>query len=530
MSIRRPLLAALACVLVVPAATATATVARGRLTTPIQGSLSTPAHLGAGGPISAVATPDGGAELFVAGTLGYTLVRVTRQGTLDPTFGVGGIAPVAWPAGIAPGPMLREPDGHLVVLGGTPSGVGLPTVDAVGLNPDGTLNQAYGTQGVTRLDLQVGRVGPSLAGVQADGAVVFTASSGPPPNALHQSWVVARLTTAGVLDPTFGTGGIAAVTGENSSDDALVLGADDSILTLGAQTSGQSTAVLLDRLTPDGTQDPSWNGGAPLAVPFTTRGLPYLAERPDGSSVVAGVQQLFNVSQGGSITGGPVATNDADIYAPTLTMASDGAVLFSTDYGQTVQRFNLDGTMSPVAVIPQFAGNIDGNAIAPAGHPVPLAQVTRAPALLPLAGGGYLGYTTVGLSSGQTLSWQLGLEWLTPALALDTTVGAPPTPLQVGIAVRSRLRTFARSSRHIRVTVTVSAPCVARVIVRAGRAVIAQHVAAYLGGPRHQMVVPLTRSASQFLATHRNVAITATLDAQDVIGTIGSAGARGSLH
>jgi uncharacterized delta-60 repeat protein len=554
MTIRGLPLLALACALLVPAANATADVAPGQITFPLAVS-----------PESAVPTPDAGAELFVSGVGGYSLVRVTAGGALDPSFGVGGVAPVAWPAGIVPGPMLREPDGHLVVLGGTVTTAGLPTVDAVGLNADGSLNQAFGDQGVTRLDLQVGRVGSSLAGVQTNGDVVFTASSGPPPNVLHQSWVVARLTTAGVLDPTFGIGGVATVAGENSNDDALVLGADDSILTLGEQrlSPNDPTRILLDRLTPNGAQDPSWNGGAPLLLALNE--LTELAERADGSSVVTGTNaanmtgtsELVNVSASGTV--GPAApVQSPSSGAPaTLIDAPDGSVLFNTGVrsvsyardgsvlssidDRNVSRFNLDGTITPVAAVPQFAGNIEDHGgdlaylVAP-GRVAPLAQGTIPEALLPLAGGGYLGYTVAGLNHIDAKTRQqsgfseLALEWLTPALALDPAVGGPATPLSVAVAVHTTLRSFARHNRHVSVSVTLSAPSVARVVVRAGRTVLAQNIVEYLSAGRHPMTVPLTASGSHLLATHRHIAIVATLDAQNVIATVGHATTAGRLR
>src|SRR5262249_3125457 len=149
----------------------------------------------------------------------------------------------------------------------------------------------------------------------------------------------------------------------NSNATALALGADGSILTLGTHTSTSDTTatdVLLDRLTASGAQDPSFHDGEPLVLPLADRNNYALAERSDGSAVVTTSSgQMMNIAPSGAPSGDPAAIRSAGNGAPAaLIPATDGRVLFSTDAGVTVSRFNLDGTISPVAAVPQFGGSI----------------------------------------------------------------------------------------------------------------------------------------------------------------------------
>jgi len=139
------------------------------------------------------------------------------DGDGDPTFGDSGLLAVGWNGGayIARGRAAASlADGSLLVAGEVATGVGNGAFGIVKLGPTGLLNIGFGTGGFTRfafsddvnlinnlgdvVELPGGSI--LLAGsTQVDGPVV--------PEDLIYVPAVAKLTSAGDLDPSFGTGG-----------------------------------------------------------------------------------------------------------------------------------------------------------------------------------------------------------------------------------------------------------------------------------------------------------------------------------
>lgn len=159
----------------------------------------------------------------------------------------------------------------------------------VRLNTDGTLDPAFGTAGVARFDLgtATGSARDTVYGFTLDGAgrlVLFgsTKASG----RSDTDRFVARLTTAGQLDGTFGAGGLARLDrpGNDSPRHGLVQ-ADGKILMSGyssvatgvplADGGVQSTnVVLLHRVTADGQNDATFGDGGVVDLPHFVPAMP----------------------------------------------------------------------------------------------------------------------------------------------------------------------------------------------------------------------------------------------------------------
>src|SRR5271169_1988880 len=76
-----------------------------------------------------------------------------QPGTLDPTFGQGGI--VTTDLGtqylgtlVTANAVAIQPDGKIVVCGGIPNGTSFPVAAVVRYNTDGSLDTGFGTSGV----------------------------------------------------------------------------------------------------------------------------------------------------------------------------------------------------------------------------------------------------------------------------------------------------------------------------------------------------------------------------------------------
>ena len=77
--------------------------------------------------------------------------------------------------------------------------------------------------------------------------------------------------------------------------------------------------------------------------------------------------------------------------------------------------------------------------------------------------------------------------------------------------------------------VNVSAPGLARAYVRVGRTVIAQSVLPIFGSGARILPVELTHTGAVFLRTHRNVHVSVSVTARDLLAGTVSATAIGTL-
>jgi uncharacterized delta-60 repeat protein len=137
-------------------------------------------------------------------TAGFSILRLTPTGSLDPAFGAGGIASVA----LGPGPPSSEPHGikvdssNRIVVGGWASVQGSPTFVAVRLTSLGALDASFGGTGVVFVPPQGNSYFAEAYDTGVDGSdrVLLAGIGSSAPE-------VARLTVTGQPDLSFnGTG------------------------------------------------------------------------------------------------------------------------------------------------------------------------------------------------------------------------------------------------------------------------------------------------------------------------------------
>jgi uncharacterized delta-60 repeat protein len=145
------------------------------------------------------------------------LLRLTGGGTGDPSFagGAGFVRvqaadPTAMPAGSSNGRRLaRGPAEEIYALGEASDGDGRPAIAVARFTTGGVLDSTFGTLGVRRVQTASGMFGQSSGAdlvVQPDGRIVIVGTS--IDNGSEFQLVVLRLETNGDLDPTFGVGGV----------------------------------------------------------------------------------------------------------------------------------------------------------------------------------------------------------------------------------------------------------------------------------------------------------------------------------
>ena len=126
---------------------------------------------------NALALQSDGKIVVVAGSISGSgaLVRLNANGSLDTSFGNGGLAtfpsvPAGW--GFSAGPVLVQPDGE-ILLGGTASEIGYRTdvfqTVLARYNSNGSPDKTFGTQGSIQL---AGSGGAAAMAVLADGDII----------------------------------------------------------------------------------------------------------------------------------------------------------------------------------------------------------------------------------------------------------------------------------------------------------------------------------------------------------------------
>jgi uncharacterized delta-60 repeat protein len=291
------------------------------------------------------------------------LARFDDSGRLDPGFGTGGVLRLDLSTGVAEGTAFRGDtvwglvgltgDRLLVVGSQVGPGGGRTDVDfaVVRLAADGSRDTSFGTAGTA-----VVGVGPNVsetpktAVALPDGKVVVSgyASVG---GVVRP--VLFRLTAAGVLDPTFGEGGIWAkpVLGNVAEAYSVVMAGNRLVTTgYGKDTAEAKVDLIANGFTSDGALDPTFGAAGLARVDVAAeddRGRNLVA-LPDGRTILVG-------------SGKPDASNlDGMVVRLTATGAPDPV------YGPTGRKlFDMGGpndSFYGVALSP------DGSRVAVVGY------------------------------------------------------------------------------------------------------------------------------------------------------------------
>ena len=287
-----------------------------------------------------------------------TPVTVTASpspsGSLDTTFGTGGIVttPVgsydayAYALGI-------QSDGRIVVAGYSSSGSNYDFALAR-YNTNGTLDTTFGTGGIVITPMGNGYDIAYALGIQSDGRILIAGNSY---NGSNYDFALVRYNTNGSLDTTFGTGGIVTTPVGSGDSEALALGiqSDGRILAAGKSPDGSNNDFALLRYNTNGTLDTTFGAGGIVTTPVGS-GDAYanaLGIQSDGRILAAGKSYngsrydftLVRYNTDGALdttfgTSGIVTTpvGSYDSYALAVGIQSDGSILAagSSDNGSHI--------------------------------------------------------------------------------------------------------------------------------------------------------------------------------------------------
>ncbi len=150
-------------------------------------------------------------RIIVAGNTDYTkflLARYLADGTPDTTFGTNGIVftDIAGSTQDFASDMIRQPDGKIVLAGTIESTPSVFTFTLVRYNENGSIDTAFGTNGIVTIPILCNNDFDAKAALQADGKIVVTAPGSVTGAAPHDTTIV-RYLPNGTLDTGFGTNG-----------------------------------------------------------------------------------------------------------------------------------------------------------------------------------------------------------------------------------------------------------------------------------------------------------------------------------
>jgi uncharacterized delta-60 repeat protein len=242
----------------------------------------------------------GGAELVKHGkTSGYEsmVARLNPNGTLDTTFGNNGLWVAPFPSGEVEDLAVLTDPAHPGTVTGIVAAVQGPPFEAIKLTPAGTLDKTFGSGGVAEFANLNGR--SMRVAVDPLSGEIYLAGSSTDPNT-NGSGILAALTPTGALDPAF-DGGAGYVVADSSQFTDLAVqtvsvnGQPVSRLIVAGQSWVQVPASgFVTAYTLSGALDTTFGIGGLFTLPAGGNGsaIGHLAVEADGSIVVGGAQNI----------------------------------------------------------------------------------------------------------------------------------------------------------------------------------------------------------------------------------------------
>jgi uncharacterized delta-60 repeat protein len=271
-----------------------------RFASPIQSSIDPRCVNLALDPNTSPLDPNSGKLVVVAqlqSPAGAVVVRYNTNGTLDTTFGTNHAGYVNLDNPTYPSVAVQSDD--RIVVSGTVNN--LQTGDDVGLdrlNPDGTLDTSFGTGGVVVTSTPADEFAMAVT-VQADGKIVVGGSQTSDGTLGSNALMAARYNSNGSLDESFGVNGFAAAAPGTSSSgyaakaEGLALEPDGRIIVAGA-----SYAVTSPSTGNNSFSLARFLGAGPQIGSFTVNANPVTA----GSSLTLTAADVVALNPGSSVT------------------------------------------------------------------------------------------------------------------------------------------------------------------------------------------------------------------------------------
>ncbi|ALN58629.1 delta-60 repeat protein [Lysobacter enzymogenes] len=300
------------------------------------------------------------------GTLRCRLLRLDRDGRVDPRFGDGGQVAIVQASRFGNSScaqLLLQPDGKIVVVGSLDADLML-----LRFNADGSADTGFGDGGKSVVDTFY-IISPYAAALQADGKVVV-AGEGFDDSAKRSVALAVRVGADGRADAGFGRDGLSVTDlpelrfGVYAGH--LALQPDGRILMAGGASP---LGLLLLRLRPDGSPDPEFGQRGRVIAHIDgmyddTAGLLLLNDGSLLSSHFVWPTGPGAPTRGAVLRWRADGSRDPGFRSPDLLVGgeliaqADGRILAAANRGDIkphglIQRFALDGTVD-ASFVPQL--------------------------------------------------------------------------------------------------------------------------------------------------------------------------------
>lgn len=330
----------------------------------------------AGGPTSgfALAVQADGRIVCAGGVdSSAVLVRYLPNGSLDASFGSGGIVVQDYLDYCVFGQVLVQPDGKIVAAGRSQDSYS--NFFVMRFFADGTVDNAFGIAGTGIVNISFAPLNCLLAdlAIQSDGKILFTGST---TTGSNSSVRVIRLTTDGLTDGGFGAGaGTATITVSTTIDSgrSLAVQSDGKVLVGFNSLSSGQLDMAVARLLTNGSLDPTFGSSGIMVL--TDIGMTLdnplgdVLLQADGKIILCGQEVIGTTERhvqfvrlntdgttdtsygvGGECTGPAMG---GAIFPQRGAMQADGKAVFVATYNTTgpfvahptVWRANSDGTL-----------------------------------------------------------------------------------------------------------------------------------------------------------------------------------------
>ncbi len=312
----------------------------------------------------------------------FTVIRYSAAGSIDTSFGSGGIAIVDFGGSSGACSIATQADGKIVVAGYVWSAQSQGDFALARLNDDGTPDISFDGDGKATTVISAGQDRGEGVVIQPDGKIIVAGTTDSYAHALS------RYNADGSLDTTFSDDGV--VTGSGYSP-SVALQADGKILVGGIlYLGGYNNDFVLSRYGADGSLDVTFgvNGTVSTPIGAVNDSAYAIAVQVDGKIILVGQSvtaapdsysdiavlrynpdgSLDNSFSGDGISITQYGTGYRSAYANTVALQEDGKIVVAgTGYdgvsGQDflTARYNIDGTLD--YTFASATAGLQGNAI-----------------------------------------------------------------------------------------------------------------------------------------------------------------------
>ena len=216
--------------------------------------------------------------------------RLLSAGSLDPTFGVGGVVVEA--AHVTPNDMVVQSDGKILISVG---------FQVMRFNANGSLDTSFGDDGAVDPGADPNGFGFDIAGiaVQRNGDIVVGGTA-------YDGWAAARFTSSGALDTTFGSSGFVVTQADGYTEEPGAIGVaiesnNGNIIIGGSQNSGSTSNYAAICFTANGTLNTAFGTDGEATSPLATSGIrsaKSMTEEANGDIVIAGSESTASTNNG----------------------------------------------------------------------------------------------------------------------------------------------------------------------------------------------------------------------------------------